>query len=103
MREMNLNDTVLVKLTDHGRQLMRQNYDAFWAGRVPPYEFKLPQEDAEGWSCWQLWSLIEEFGPHIHLSMRNPFDLTIRVEEPEDCKPAPPPVDPMAAVRAMCK
>lgn len=108
MRTMNLNDTVLVKLTDRGRELMRANYDALWADRkVPPYEFKLPKEDAEGFSRWQLWSLMQEFGPHIHMGMQNPFDLTIRVEEPADCYTAPaqpkPGLAPMDAVRAMCR
>ena len=110
MRTMNLNDTVLVKLTDRGRELMRANHDALWANyKVPPYEFKLPKEDAEGFSRWQMWSLMQEFGPHIHMCMQNPFDLTLRVEEPADCyaKPAAPTPKPgphpMDVVRAMCR
>ena len=110
MRTMNLNDTVLVKLTDHGRELMRKNYEALWAWHaVPPYEFKLPKEDADGFSKWQLWSLMQEFGAHIHMGMRNPFDLTIRVQESADCyAPAPasepkPSTDPMDVVRSMCR
>jgi hypothetical protein len=85
MRGMNLNDTVYVKLTDYGRELMLKNYDALWAGRaVPPYKFNLPQEDADGFSRWQLWALMQEFGPHICLGMRHPFDLIIRLQEPAE-------------------
>jgi hypothetical protein len=87
MRKLSMNDRVFVKLTEHGRQLMLQNYTTFWAGRVAPYKFKLPQEDEDGWSRWQLWMLMEEFGQHIHIGMRNPFDLTICLEEPKECKP----------------
>lgn len=86
---MNLNDIVYVKLTDHGRHLMRQNHTEFWAGRRAPYEFKLPREDAQGWSPWQLWHLMQEFGPHIYLGGDNAFDLELRTKQDLEAPWAP--------------
>lgn len=70
----NLNDWVKVKLNEQGRKLLYQNYVSLWQGRKPPYAFSLPKEDEEGWSKWQLWSLMGHFGPHVQLGMQAPFD-----------------------------
>lgn len=78
----NVNDNVRIKLTDHGRQCLRKNYDKLaesCGGRLP-YTFQLPLEDADGWSTWQAWVLMQELGPHVYMGGENPFDLTIRIE-----------------------
>lgn len=87
MTPFNINDTVRVRLTPHGRTIHRANHDAFiervseWGGN-PDWVYRAPEEDAHGWSEWQLWSLMEQFGPHIHLGGRNPFDTTIELDIP---------------------
>jgi hypothetical protein len=30
-----------------------------------PYEFRLPEEDRDGYSGWQLWALMSELGDYI--------------------------------------
>ena len=77
----NLNESVRVRLTDHGKRLYRQD----WERKFKPYvaqglqvTYHPPKEDAEGWSEWQLWHLMQEFGPHLHLGCNPPFDLTIQ-------------------------
>lgn len=78
--EVNLNDEVHVRLTDYGRNKHRENHEKFWASTNHPKPpiYKAPNE-TDGWSKWQLWHLIEQFGPHISMGRQNCFDLKIRV------------------------
>lgn len=68
----------MVRLTDYGREVHRENFDALGIpfGTLP---YRPPTEDAEGWSKWQLWNLMQEFGPHMSLAGRMPFETTIRI------------------------
>ncbi len=82
--ELNLNDYVWVKLRDRGRAMLRE-YDARWSqlyatayGRLPTAEKQ--EADNAGWSRWQLWSLIEVFGPALSLGCDPPFETTIRLD-----------------------
>ena len=85
----NVNHYVRVKLNDLGREALKRDHAEFWAsvrGRssgVP--EYTPPDEDADGWSKWQLWSLMDSFGSHMSLGARVPFDTEIlfEVEEPD--------------------
>lgn len=56
----------------------------FWASVKHPNPpiYTPPKEDASGWSKWQLWSLMEAFGPHIHLGSENCFETTIEMIMP---------------------
>lgn len=74
MQTINMNDTVKVKLTEHGKQILKENHDMFWKDRAAPYEFKLPKEDENGYSSWQLWGLFQEFGHKIGLGFKLPFE-----------------------------
>ena len=38
-----------------------------------------PKEDADGWSEWQLWVLMQEFGSAISMEMRPPFETNIQI------------------------
>jgi len=64
---LNVNSTVRVKLTDHGRAV----YQKHWG--------EPPKEDADGWSTWQLWVLMQAFGPHITFGFTSLFDPEIEV------------------------
>ena len=78
----NINDYVQVKLTDYGRQCLREHYDkrnAAYGGKLS-FKHTPPQEDKDGWSRWQAWSLMKDLGPHISMGMNPPFETTIRVE-----------------------
>lgn len=66
---LNINENVFVRLTDHGRDILRKN-----GVEVPP-------EDAKGYSRWQLWCLMQEFGPYIGMGRTNPFDLNLYIRE----------------------
>lgn len=64
----NINSYVRVKLTELGRERLRQHVDelnAFIRQHSPkaqllPYD--TVEEDADGWSEWQLWSLMPPLG-----------------------------------------
>lgn len=76
----NINEDVQVQLTDHGRRIHREQHDEF--NKSFPHlklKYTKPKEDNGGWSKWQLWHLMQVFGPHIHLTMDNPFNLTIQL------------------------
>ena len=100
--DFNINDKVRVKLTAHGRACLERNHVEFWArtGRPAPYAYTPPKEDADGWSEWQMWSLMHELGPHTHMGVLVPFETTIQIVERKPW--TPPPEDPMTAVRSMC-
>lgn len=86
----NLNDTVRVKLTDHGRAVLRKQRLAL-AERLPEecharlLEFK---EDADGWSEWQAWALMHEFGRHMIMGRPETMMMTIEIPMTEAEIPA---------------
>lgn len=85
----NINEYVRVKLTPRGKAIHRADHDAFNA-QFPnaKSEYHAPEEDAEGWSKWQAWSLMQTFGPHISMGSEPPFETNIEflaniVHEPQ--------------------
>jgi hypothetical protein len=79
----NVNHNVKVKLTDAGRRAHRKNHDdllAKWPTDEKP-EYRPPEEDAEGWSTWQLWRLMQEFGPHLYNGCDVPFETELKILE----------------------
>lgn len=85
MIEFNINEYVMVKLTDHGRSVLREQAEAF-RREFPSVKtgYTPPKEDADGWSKWQLWTLIEAFGSEVHMGCKVPFETTIRIVEKAD-------------------
>lgn len=84
--EISLNDTVRVKLTDRGRQIHRNEHKELFS-KLPVYRpYKPPKEDRDGYSQWQLWSLMSTFGSHCNLGSEPPFDINMQV------KPSRPPL-----------
>ena len=80
--EFNINNYVQVRLTDHGRKCLRENYDALAAnfGGKLPFAFRLPAEDKEGWSRWQAWDLFSQLGKNAGIGCHLVFETTIRIE-----------------------
>ena len=79
--KFNINGYVKVRLTPNGKAILRQNYDRDTALIDPEYvvPFALPAEDGNGWSTWQLWVLMETFGPSISIGMNPPFETYIEI------------------------
>lgn len=87
-RSLNLNDTVRVKIKPEGVELLRREYEARFADypKVGPYT--PPKVDNDGYSRWQLWSFMQDFGPHIHLGMLPPFETEILLDAYTQAEPA---------------
>jgi len=68
-------------LTDLGREIHRRNFEAF-AKECPgfQYPYSEPVEDENGWSKWQLWHLMKEFGPNMSMASGVPFETIIEME-----------------------
>ncbi len=80
MIEFHINNYVYVKLTDCGRDTLRQNHDelnVFAKGTLG--EYKPPKEDEAGWSKWQLWCLMAELGGKCYNGGKVPFEAGIRI------------------------
>ncbi len=77
--KFNINDHVRVKLTDHGRAVHAADHAMLCAevGISIPYD--PPSEDADGWSKWQLWVLMEAFGRHMGNGMNLVFQNEIEI------------------------
>lgn len=83
--DFNINHHVMVKLTQHGHRLLRNDFrQKYGDGLTASHVYKPPKEDADGWSRWPLWELMQRFGEHFHLGqMTPPFELTIRIPDKE--------------------
>lgn len=88
LEEFNINDYVSVKLNDAGREILRQDHEAFRRMVPNTRAFVPPEEDEDGFSRFQLWDLMHKFGPHISLGRIPPFETTIRFSS---AKPAADP------------
>ena len=78
--EFNINKTVWAKVTKVGHELHKQDH-ARLLGSVT--EYTPIKEDADGWSEWQLWCLMQAFGAHLHIGMSNPIETTIMFLKPD--------------------
>lgn len=76
----NINDYVRVKLTEQGRKILAGR-QAEYAKRFPGAgALTFPADDADGWSLWQLWDLMHEFGASMYNGCRVPFETSIIIE-----------------------
>lgn len=67
--KFNINNYVTVTLTALGAKV----YNSRWDGLLIPINFT-PLFVEEGYILRaQVWSLFQDFGPHTHLGMQNPF------------------------------
>jgi hypothetical protein len=65
---LHLNDIVQVKLTNRGRSILKQ--------RTSRDLMKV--EDADGWSSWVLWDLMNTFGDFLTPEQEEPFHSRIK-------------------------
>jgi hypothetical protein len=80
--DFNVNEYVHVRLTPHGRAVYEANHAMLLASMGIPHAklpYRAPEEDAEGWSKWQLWELMREFGPHTGQALEPCFATVIRI------------------------
>lgn len=83
MAMFNVNRDVLVKLTDEGRKILREQHTELYRHAnlkgISTPEYLPKKEDADGWSKWQLWELMQAFGAHLYNGCKVPFETTIQI------------------------
>ncbi len=67
LASFNINNYVHVRLTAKGRNVLHSQ------------KIKIPSEDQNGFSKWQLWELMNTFGPYLHNGETVPFETTIKL------------------------
>jgi len=85
--KFNINNEVRVKLTPEGKAWHKKDHEEFWNDVGVDIKYAPPVEDAEGWSRWQLWHLMERFGPFMCAGGPLMFetDIDIVCEESVKC------------------
>lgn len=64
---VNFNDRVLVRLTEHGRRILEERHEEM-RQKLPSYPSYVPRKtNDEGQVSFQIWDLMNTFGPHMHL------------------------------------
>jgi len=78
----NINDNVKVRLTEHGHEILKQQYDEAVnrCHALKSMLFERYQEDADGWAEFALWDLMGRFGASMANGGEIPFNTTIRIE-----------------------
>lgn len=69
LKPINLNDNVRVKLNDHGRAIAAE-------------ASLTVEEDAEGFSEWQLWHLMHTYGANLYNGCALPFKSAVLTPSP---------------------
>ena len=69
MDTINLNENVKVKLTDFGISLYKLRYD------------NDPKKYEQGYTSFQLWTLMNIYGLYIGMAKDSPFDLDILLKD----------------------
>lgn len=81
--KFNVNNSVRVRLTDTGHDVLERNHRALFTG-YPEREFpemRQVVEDANGWSEWQLWDLMSQFGTSLYNGCDVPFETEIEITD----------------------
>lgn len=83
-REFNVNEYVSVRLTDKGRAHHKADFLHWTTEAKVKLPYRPPQEDADGWSKWQLHQLMHIFGEGTGVGQDLLFETTIRIHHPEE-------------------
>ena len=84
--DFNINEYVHVKLTKLGKTIWINHIEKYHGMRGIEKTGKLPDwvkhnDMGKGWWRFQMWELMNIFGPHIHMGSKNPFELKIKIPE----------------------
>lgn len=78
--KFNLNHHVRVKLTPLGRDLIVRNHNELFGPHADKYAVRRVEE-VDGWSEWQMWDLMAEFGRYLGNGRPVPFETEIEIVE----------------------
>ena len=87
--KFNINCIIYVKLTERGREKLAENHNAYidlisnWEHRDA--DFYKKKEDHSGYTQFQMWNLMNEFGKDLICGGTNYFHLDILLKK-QDCE-----------------
>lgn len=76
--KVNINQTVFVMLNTNGVEIMRQEHAEIFSRFGERYPFKEPSTTQP--TRFQLWHLMQTFGPHISMGTTPPFSTEIEID-----------------------
>ena len=81
MREMlfNMNDSVKVRLTEYGRNVIKAEHEREFAGNLDRFPYTGTPTDEEGYTQFQLWVLAKTFGHVMNNGAKLAFDTEIKI------------------------
>lgn len=85
--KFNINDSVKVRLTEYGKRILAQQAKEFFQETGISISALTPQEDEEGYSQWQLWTLMQSLGPHMGNGLPLVIETTILIPLPNQETP----------------
>lgn len=77
--KFNVNNYVAIQLTDFGKEILRKEHAEIFKNMDYPYIE--PKEDADGWSKWQMHTLMYFFGKYTYNGGKLPFNTNIIIVE----------------------
>ena len=81
--KVNLNTTIHVKLTQKGIDILEKKYNTIFQD-FPDMPSRKVQVSENGYTTFQLWQFIADFGEHTYMGMLDlPFATDIIVDEVE--------------------
>jgi repressor LexA len=79
----NVNGYVWVKLTPAGLKILENAHNWLRASFPNLPEFTPPETDSDGFTKYQLWSLMNDFGQYMRLGGKIPFETEVFFETKE--------------------
>ena len=83
MKSFNVNSIVKVKLTEYGKELYKKRHIDFFGPPDGPdrFPYNPPEEDADGYSQFKFWDLMNRFSYYVGIGYKLPFDPDILIDE----------------------
>ena len=81
MKELNINSYVNVKINNYGISILEQKHNEFQKQFPIIGDFKMPEPDENGYIKFQLWELMNIFGPYLIAGFEVPFEMNIGIDE----------------------
>ena len=84
MKKFNVNNTIKVKLTDLGYQLLLDIYNKWSLGlsfhEDRDIEYFRDMADEDGYSSFQMWQFIRDFGPVTDMGAKSHYETNILID-----------------------
>lgn len=77
---VNVNEKVRIKLTEYGKSTLLIDHISYWSKKKQFVQYVPPKEDADGWSTWQLWSVMNAFGKHMYPGAPLCFETIMKLD-----------------------